>query len=59
MIMALRETAPRPSHLRQFLLWPTGGAPRRRRVAAKGTTLEGLGEEVALVTCKRADILAW
>lgn len=36
--------------LGQFLLWSTAGATRRLRVAAKGTTLEELGEEIALVT---------
>ena len=39
-----------PWHLGQFLLWSTAGATRRLRVAAKGTTLEELGEEIALVT---------
>jgi hypothetical protein len=39
-----------PWHLGQFLLWSTAGATRRLRVAAKGTTFEGLGEEIALVT---------
>ena len=38
------------AHLGQFLLWPTAGAARTLRVAAKGTALEGRGEEVALVT---------
>lgn len=53
LIRQMFETSPAGDALLvlgQFLLWPTAGAARTLRVAAKGTALEGRGEEVALVT---------